>query len=96
MSKQPPKPLRDMPPGMDVIIKYMGDVNGSLAAVQQSVEDVKALVEKKIEDLEKVYKDMDTKMSGRIAVVSNQMAYFRETVCDCMKETVSYINLGNS
>ncbi len=78
-------------PTMDILIKYMGDVNASIASVQQSVDELKDLVNKKFEALEEMKAEEQRNITARFGTMGNQVSYFRQTMCSSLKETVSKI-----
>ncbi len=81
------------PPTMDILIKYMGDVNASIASIQQGLDDMKKDILKRIDDLESVQKDQERALTVRVSTVGNQVHYFRETICSSVQDVVSEIVL---
>ena len=85
--KQPKGPNQSF----EVLVKCMGDVTASLASVQSAVDDLKSTVLKRLDDMEVVRADDQSILLARIATVGNQVSYFRQTVCESMKDNVSIL-----
>ncbi len=76
-------------PNVELLVKYMADVNSSLAVLQKKTDDLKSVMEEKFAEQTTLREDDARAANARIASMGNQVSYFRETVCESLKDIVS-------
>ena len=73
----------------DAVLRYMRDMNASMANLQASVDGLRNDMNKKAEAEMAKRDDANNALTARIGTVGNQVSYFRQTVCDNLKSMVS-------
>ncbi len=71
------------------ILKTLVDINGSMGEIQRTLRTLKSDVDKRFEEMNLQRMDDLRNVTARVATIGNQISYFRQTVCECMKDNVS-------
>ncbi len=73
---------------LDKVMRYLGDLNGAVAGIQQSIDGLKEYVDSKFKEQTALRQEDSNSADARMGAVGNQVSYMRETMCENLKETV--------
>ncbi len=81
---------------MDQLLKSIADLNESIANLQGSFDEFKTDVAKKFAFAQEQRLDNKKSLTARVATIGNQLSYFRQTVCNTVKDGVIIFNFDIS
>ncbi len=76
----------------DNLVKYMADINASLANVMTAIDDLKERVTQGFAEQDQLRKDNLRSVTARVASIGHEVSYLREAVCSNVTDTVSSRN----
>ena len=73
----------------DMVLKYLTQINASVANLQTEVENIKKTVREEMESLRRDRNEDVRAITSRVATIGTHVSYLRQGVCQAVNRNVS-------